>query len=156
MRPLLKTLFTIGMIGLLGLAGCSAVGDRSSTETPDYTVVETLSDAIEIREYGERAAASVVVEEVGDFSNRSKAFRALFNYITGANVAEDKIAMTVPVEMARASKDIAMTVPVETSGTSDGRRMRFFLPSAYTAETAPHPTNPDVVSRPCRRKRSPC
>ena len=38
-----------------------------------------------------------------------------------------------------------MTAPVETGvGTSGSYRMRFFLPAAFTAETAPQPTDPRV------------
>ena len=53
--------------------------------------------------------------------------------------------MTTPVEVAAGAENIAMTAPVETVPSEAGRdTMRFFLPSAYTAATAPEPTDPRV------------
>ena len=37
-----------------------------------------------------------------------------------------------------------MTAPVQSSAAGDTYRMRFFLPSSFTAETAPKPANRDV------------
>jgi len=129
--------------GLLG--GCSVVGDRSGSETPSYEVVRTLGEDIEIRDYPERAAVGVTVAEGGGFSARSRAFRALFRYISGDNQGGEEVAMTVPVETGGSGgREIDMTVPVETAAEADRLRMRFFLPSAYTARTAPRPTEPGV------------
>jgi hypothetical protein len=74
-------------------------------------------------------------------------FRVLFDYISGANRAQQTVAMTAPVETAAAPEPTAMTVPVETSAQAGGPyAMRFFLPADYTVEveTAPEPTNPEV------------
>lgn len=53
--------------------------------------------------------------------------------------------MTAPVEMARTGQEIQPTSPVQTSQTLEGIRMSFMLPSEYTAETAPIPTDSNVV-----------
>jgi hypothetical protein len=76
-------------------------------------------------------------------SSSRDAFWALFNYISGGNTAQQKVAMTAPVEVR--SEEIAMTAPVERAVDEEGRvRMRFFLPSAYTVDTAPRPADPRV------------
>ena len=59
--------------------------------------------------------------------------------------------MTAPVETAPSGERIAMTVPVETETDATGVRMRFFLPSRYTVETAPRPSDPRVRLSKCLR-----
>lgn len=138
-----RTLGSIAAAALL--TGCSLVGIRSGYEQPAYTVVEQLDEQLEIRRYAPRLAVETVIDgsKAGDQSNT--AFRRLFAYISGANEASSEVTMTVPVEAAAPTETIAMTVPVE-SGSSDGERdvMRFFLPSSYTLETAPRPTDPSI------------
>ena len=101
-------------------------------EEPRYDVVRK-ADGYEVRRYYDRVAAQIT-----NAGSNNKAFRALFKYISGANQSSRKVSMTVPVTQ---SEKIAMTVPVTQA---DGGYMRFFLPSSYTLETAPTPTNPDV------------
>lgn len=130
-------------------AACSLVGDRSGTEQVDYRVVERLGDDLEIREYGPRAAAEVLMPPgEGDSSD---AFRVLFRYIDGGNQPGTEIAMTAPVETAE-GREIAMTAPVETTAEDGGLRMRFFLPAEMTVESAPRPTDPrvEIVEVPAR------
>ena len=129
----------------LVLSGCSLFGVRSGTEQPAYQVLEQLDDSIEVRRYGERLAVEAAVDAESDEEGRNAAFRLLFAYITGANVAEADIAMTAPVATEAAGTDIAMTAPVETTSGPDGAyRMRFFLPAGYSRESAPLPTDPRV------------
>ncbi|MGX7706816.1 SOUL family heme-binding protein [Methylobacterium sp. Gmos1] len=110
-------------------------GIRSFYDQPRYAVVERLDRGVEIRAYEPRVAVETDARGQGD----GEAFGRLFRYITGANRAGDRIAMTAPVEAG--GRRIAMTVPVEqgTSGT-----MRFFLPHAVAAAGAPPPTEPGV------------
>lgn len=115
------------------LAGCTVFGVRSTYEAPNYKIVETVAEDLEIRQYGPRLA--VETDNDGD-----QAFRRLFRYITGANQGARKIDMTVPVETAKPAQ-IEMTIPVEA--TKD-RHMRFFLPAEFTAGTAPSPTDSAV------------
>lgn len=127
------------------LSGCSLFGVRSGTEQPAYQVLEQLDDSIEVRRYGERLAVEAAVDAESDEEGRNAAFRLLFAYITGANVAEADIAMTAPVATEAAGAEIAMTAPVETTSGPDGAyRMRFFLPASYGRESAPAPTDPRV------------
>ncbi|AWB24178.1 heme-binding protein [Methylobacterium currus] len=110
-------------------------GIRSFYDQPRYAVVETLDRGVEIRAYEGRVAVETDARGQGD----GEAFGRLFRYITGANQAGDRIAMTAPVEAG--GQRIAMTVPVE-QGT--GGTMRFFLPHAVAAAGAPEPTEPGV------------
>lgn len=130
-------------LGIL-LTGCTVFGIRSGTEQPVYTVEEKLSESVEIRRYDTRVYAEARVE-TGSGNHRNKAFRLLFNYISGGNTSADKIAMTVPVTSGTASEEIAMTVPVTSDDQGVIYTMRFFLPSSYTLETAPVPGDPAVT-----------
>lgn len=147
------------------MAGCSVVGVRSGTEEAPFDVIANLDDQTEIRRYGQRLAVQTVVEGEDTSKARSEAFSRLFNYISGDNRPNSEVAMTVPVETAPSGgekiamtapvetapiedagengEEIAMTAPVETSD-EEGMRMRFFLPSSFTPETAPEPTDPRV------------
>jgi hypothetical protein len=128
----------------LALPVLLTVTARADTEEPRYTVVERLGE-VEIRQYGTRLAADVVV--TGDEEDaRNKGFRVLADYIFGNNASKTDIAMTAPVaqEAARSEK-IAMTSPVaQERGPGNTWRVRFFMPSKYTRETLPKPNNPAV------------
>jgi len=130
----------MALLSALLLSGCSLFGDRSSYEHPDYRVVERLGDEVEIRRYAPQLAAETTVTP----DESDAAFRRLFDYISGNNSGGGEIAMTVPVETARAGDEIAMTVPVERADAAEGERMRFFLPSGKTLDTAPRPLDPRV------------
>lgn len=143
------------LAALVVVTGCSVFGVRSGYEQPPYEVVETFGDKLEIRRYGPRLAAEAVVEAEDESKGRNQAFRLLFRYITGANRAQDEIAMTAPVAVERAEPseadegaEIAMTVPVQTEWARGGgagqSRMLFFLPSSFTEATAPTPTHEAV------------
>ena len=123
-------------------------GIRSGYEQAAYTVVDRVGETIEVRQYRTQLVAEVVVEAADEKRGRNAAFRALFDYISGANRSQEKVAMTAPVETGTASEKIAMTVPVETGRQPEGRYvMRFFLPANYTLKTAPQPTDPRVIVR---------
>ena len=104
-------------------------------EEAPYDVV-SKADGYEVRKYGDRIAAQVS-NQIGS----NKAFRTLFKYISGANQSAEKVSMTIPVAQ---SEKIEMTVPVTQGAESDVGYMQFFLPSSYTLETAPKPTDPSV------------
>ncbi|MFH6781126.1 MULTISPECIES: SOUL family heme-binding protein [Methylobacterium] len=110
-------------------------GVRAFYDQPRYAVVERLDRGVEIRAYEPRVAIETDARGQGD----GEAFGRLFRYITGANRAGDRIAMTAPVEAG--GQRIAMTVPVE-QGT--GGTMRFFLPHDVAAAGAPEPTEAGV------------
>ena len=126
-------------------AGCSLFGIRTAEEA-EYSVIER-DGRFELRDYAPRIVAETRVE--ADFDEAGGiAFRRLFAYISGANLARREIAMTAPVVArqvaAGAATEIEMTAPV--IGTADGRgwRFAFVLPSTFTADNAPHPTDAAV------------
>ncbi len=113
-------------------------------EQLEYTVVDTIDDNVEIRRYGSRLAAEVVVSGDEDEA-RSAGFRKLAAFIFGENQARQSIAMTAPVSQA-ASEKIAMTAPVSQAAAAPGEwRVRFFMPGSYSAETLPAPDDPDIA-----------
>lgn len=119
----------------------------SKIPEPDYEVVTEADDDIEVRRYESMLLAQTTVEGK-DFDDSSVAFLRLFNYITGENTSSDEIPMTAPFIQTESSNDgekILMTAPVIQQETSaNSWDVAFVLPSSFTMETAPRPTNPDV------------
>lgn len=136
--------FLFGLGAALFVVVITAFDARAATEEPSFEIIDKVS-AIEIREYGKRLAAEVIVdgqkEEV-----RSTGFRLLADFIFGNNTTRKSIAMTAPVAQGPAeSESIAMTAPVSQTRDSTGKwRVRFFMPSQYSTETLPKPNNPAV------------
>ena len=93
-----------------------------ANEEASYKVVHT-NDIYEVRHYSDR----LVVQIIKTSDNRS--FRQLFNYISGGNSNAQKIEMTIPVTQTKKDNKLFM---------------QFFLPSIFTKETAPTPSNPDI------------
>ena len=140
---MLRALASVAAVVLV--SGCSVFGIRSGYEQPPYTVLERIEETVEIRRYSSRLAAEATVEAGTAEAGRNEAFRLLFDYISGANQGQSKVAMTAPVEVGAEAEKIAMTAPVETAAAEDGRyTMRFFLPASYAKETAPVPTDARV------------
>lgn len=129
---------------LLLLSGCSVFG-KSDVNTAPYTLLAEDADvAIEVRNYESMVFVSTSMS--GEGSNR--AFRKLFNYITGENAGATDIAMTAPVFMndnsAEQGVEIAMTAPVFMSSGESEAVMSFVMPTDFTLETTPKPTNEEV------------
>jgi hypothetical protein len=98
-------------------------------ETPNYEIVKRLNE-VEIRKYPPLYLATA---RGGD-----DLFGLLFSYISGANKGSQKISMTAPVITP---EKIAMTSPVVT----DSESMSFIVPSNYTKENIPEPTDPHIT-----------
>jgi hypothetical protein len=132
---------------LISLGGMNAM----AVEEAKYTVAEKAG-ACELRDYEPVVLAETVVtgsiEEAGN-----AAFRRLFAYISGANQATNKIAMTAPVSQEARSEKIAMTAPVSQERAKDGWAVSFMMPAGSTLDTLPTPTDPTVTLRlvPARR-----
>jgi hypothetical protein len=157
MKTYVQRSIILGVLAMSLLnAACSVVGIRNE-ETPGYAVV-LAEDNKEIRAYDSYVMAQTVVQGEYDESS-SKAFRILFDYISGANQASEKISMTAPVTKGQSGEKIEMTAPViqgksgdsvdmtapVTQGrTGGGWSMAFVLPSKYDFNTAPRPTDPRV------------
>jgi hypothetical protein len=134
-------------------------------EEPSYEVIEK-SEEFEIRQYAPMIVAEVLVD--GDMTTASsRGFRLIAGYIFGNNT---KLAigqtpsMTIPSENASvgSSEKIAMTVPVtvepqQITGSDFEKaktwRVQFVMPSQFTLETLPKPTDPSVQLRKVPAKR---
>jgi len=119
-----------------------------ATEEPGFNLLEKDGN-FELREYAPFIVAETRVE-AGFEEAGSVAFQRLFRYISGDNLAQQKIAMTAPVTQSSGTprgEKIAMTAPV--SQVADGRAflVAFTLPSTYTLATAPKPRDPTVRIR---------
>ncbi len=95
----------------------------SQTEEQSYEIIQTKAD-FEIRYYPPVMMATYVSDR-----NNSSGFRSLFNYISGANESQTKIAMTTPVHMEK---------------TREGNSMAFVLPRKFKPETTPSPQEPEI------------
>mgnify|MGYP001810107999 CR=1 FL=1 len=118
-----------------------------ATEEPPFTLV--LQDgAFEVRAYPALLAAETTV--AGDRGRAANAgFRPLANFIFGAIVSREDIAMTAPVIQTpaaggRTGESIAMTAPVTQTPVADAWVVRFIMPEGYTEQTLPRPTDPAV------------
>jgi len=117
----------------------------SAVEEAEYRVLQK-DGVFELREYAPTIVAETVVE--GRFEEAgSRAFRKLFRYIDGNNVAQQEIAMTAPVSQGPASEKIAMTSPVGQQASDDGWVVSFMMPSSYSMDTIPQPSDPAVRLR---------
>ena len=116
-----------------------------TVEEAEYKVI-TKDGSFELREYSPHILAETEVEgsleDAGD-----KAFRPLFNYISGENQSKKEIAMTAPVSQEAASEKIVMTAPVGQQRGDKGWKISFMMPKDYTMETLPKPNNPKVKLR---------
>jgi hypothetical protein len=122
-----------------------STGNVMAVEEAKYTVA-MKQDKLEVREYAPSIVAEVVV--VDDFKDASgKAFRTLFNYISGDNTGRNKIAMTAPVTQKPAPEKIAMTSPVGQRQSGEGWAVSFMMPAFYTMDTIPLPDDPVVALR---------
>ena len=111
-----------------------SIKQTMSYEEPKYKTIKS-TDVYEIRDYGELLGLEI------EYSNEDSGFRYLFNYISGENKSSEKVKMTVPVTQ---SVKIDMTSPVTQSKRDGKMKMQFFLPSKFTLENAPQPTNERV------------
>jgi DNA gyrase inhibitor GyrI len=93
-----------------------------ANEEAKYEIIDE-NEVYEIRKYNDRLA--VETSRAGIDSN----FRKLFNYISGRNDAQEKIAMTTPVTQ------------VEKNGNMT---MQFYLPSKFNSNNVPNPNRDDV------------
>jgi SOUL heme-binding protein len=122
----------------------STFGISMSTEQQRYDVIEKIGKDIEIRQYPKRIVAETTVDANNSANRRGDAFNIVAAYIFGANKARQKIYMTTPVEIAKPSVKIPMTAPVEINTANDAVVMRFFMPSRYSRNDLPDPSDPRV------------
>ena len=103
-------------------------------EQPNYKVI------IDERPLAIRDYPSVMVIETRVLASRAdaagKAFRRLFEYISGENEASLKIPMTAPVAQTLANEEVK---------TSDYWAIRFFLPNNMLEESIPRPIDNEIL-----------
>ena len=96
-------------------------------ETPDYEIIDTLPNLVEVRKYdGATIASTTVASGIRESGNIG--FRRLAGYIFGDNELNKKIKMTAPVIQQKKSEESYEVV--------------FFLPKDLSAP--PRPLNRDV------------
>jgi hypothetical protein len=116
-----------------------------AVEEAEYRVLQQ-DGAIELRAYAPSIVAETVVD-AGFEDAGNRAFRKLFRYIDGENVAQQEIAMTAPVSQSPAGRKIEMTSPVGQRPSAGGWAVSFMMPSAFTMDTIPRPSDPAVQLR---------
>ena len=99
-----------------------------SVESPKYEVLRH-DGAFELRRYGGYLTANVRVSAVGYGQATNAGFNPLADYIFGNNHTSDRIAMTAPVTAVESKGDYVVS---------------FTMPSGYTMENLPAPSNPRV------------
>jgi len=116
-----------------------------SVEKLAYRTIEQ-DGRFELRMIEPHVVAETFVE--GDFDNvGNEGFRRLVDYIGGANRTQARISMTAPVVQEPASEEIAMTAPVAQEKVGDRYRITFVMPSEYTLESLPQPTDARIQLR---------
>ncbi len=138
-RPVLASVVLL-LIGILTIAG-----DAMSVEKLAYRTIEQ-DGRFELRVIEPHLVAETFVE--GDFDDvGNEGFRRLVDYIGGANRTQARISMTAPVVQEPASEEIAMTAPVAQEKVGDRYRITFVMPSEYTLESLPQPTDARIRLR---------
>jgi hypothetical protein len=115
-----------------------------AVETPEYEVLRR-DGPFELRRYAGNLTANVRVS-AGDYGRAMNAgFNPLADYIFGNNHASERISMTAPVTAGRACcQKIAMTAPVTAQQAEDEYTVSFTMPSSYSMDNIPQPTNAAV------------
>lgn len=117
----------------------------SRVEQAQYTVIRSAK-GYEVRTYPAHIVAQTTVTGVyRDAMNQG--FRIVAGYIFGGNARKESIAMTAPVTQQElsTSQRIAMTAPVFVGMKGDTHTISFGMPSTYTMETLPTPTDSRVT-----------
>lgn len=141
------------IIVLIFLA-CFTGGCATTVEEAKYKLISQTKN-FELRDYPPHIIAETEVDGTIEDAG-SKAFKRLFDYISGENQSQENISMTTPVTQKPSSEKIAMTVPVEQQRTAKGWTVSFIMPISYTLDALPVPDNPDVKLRQIPARRMAC
>lgn len=120
-------------------------------EEAPYKVVQS-SGIFEVRDYEPHILAETLIDSTLEDAG-NKAFRRLFNYISGANHSRSSIAMTAPVSQEAKGEKISMTAPVSQQPSAGKWAVSFMMPASYTLATLPVPDDNSITLRqvPARR-----
>ncbi len=130
-RPL-KILITslIVIVVVVGLWIGASLYFARELEVPHYTVF-SQNKGFEVRDYSPYLIAEVMLN--GDFETTLQSgSRILVDYLFGNNIGSTSIARLVPVR------------ELVTGEKGDTHLISFVLPSNYSMETIPRPTNKDI------------
>jgi effector-binding domain-containing protein len=109
----------------------------------NYIVTKKMQ-GYEIREYPSHIVAQANIKGTYDEA-LSLGFRVVAGYIFGGNTKKENISMTAPVTSQKEiSEKISMTAPVLATMQGDFHLISFGMPSSYTLETLPLPSDPRV------------
>lgn len=135
--------------------GFYAFKETEKLERPVYTVLQKLSDGVELRRYEPYLIAETTVDGVGFREPTRDGFRTCAGYIFGKNkprqgAAGEKMAMTAPVRIegnSPAGEKMAMTAPVRVDGGKKKTKVSFVIGSKYSLKTLPKPMEKNVKLR---------
>lgn len=146
--PVVSLMLRAGLLALIvfasGITGDWVMAQAEAVEQPKYDVIGQVGP-VEIRQYGPRLAAETDMGPgTGVRTGQYTAFMALADFIFATNRGGPAVEMTAPVAIDQSAEPIAMTAPVAVEPGDQGRVMRFFMPSKYTLDTLPKPTDDRV------------
>lgn len=124
-------------------------GSLMAIEEPAYQVIQK-NENYEVRTYAPFIVAQTEVSGSFDASG-NKAFRILFNYISGENQQRENIQMTAPVIQENSNANgmkIDMTAPVIQEideSKSEVSIFSFVMPESFTLATLPEPLDKRVT-----------
>lgn len=139
----MKHLFT--PLLLITAAAFSSVA--VAIEKPEYEILH-VDGEVEYRLYQAFIVAETEILGVSSWKDASnEGFRRLFDYITGDNNSDEKIAMTAPVQQREIRAADVRFNEAEPLGEGKGWRVGFMLPSSYSLEDAPLPEDDRIEIR---------
>lgn len=160
-----------GLVGRLILGGIAVIAtvrygtgiyvwkETEQLERPKYTVIQTLSDGVEVRQYEPYIVAETTVDGSGFRESTGEGFRTCAGYIFGKNKPKrrgsadegEKMAMTAPVRVsgnAPRGEKMSMTAPVRLLGRArDKTKVSFVMGSNYTLRDLPKPVDKNIKLR---------
>lgn len=157
-----------GILAVVLIGSCAALNVLNNVETLGYEVVEKEGD-FQIRRYDPYIEAYTEVD-AGFQESGNVAFGRLFDYISGKNRSQEKIAMTAPVNQQQeggktgekipmtapviqkqgedaGGEKIAMTAPVNQTQSEGVYEVSFVMPTKFTMENIPVPEDERVKLR---------
>ena len=126
--PNLSYLITLAVVLIVIWVGWKLTS-RNAYESAEYSVLQA-EGPIELRQYPDLMLAATRMNALPDEDSRAGdgSFGRLFNYISGGNEQQQKVAMTTPVFMG--------------AGESEGdAQMGFVIPKKIAADGVPAPSN---------------
>lgn len=144
----MKTIYilSISLFLLLGVWFAWSYFGTKNIEKPTIVSSTLLTWGIELREIAPMIQASVLVTWNQNVAI-NKWFRQLADYIFGWNINKQPVAMTTPVSITETkdNTNIAMTAPVALQEEGGKYRVSFMMPSSFTLDTLPKPTNNNIL-----------